>query len=252
MNAREEILEKLRATLERPDLRFPARNPEPLTAATRMTVTQAAGDQDALARRFGEELEKLYGTFEILDTPTEARLALINRLLSWMQEDEQNRKGVVVGAEQARHVLTWSPGALPIPGLESALTDLELHPVAPTDLSDPAVRDSVRHIRYGVTGVIAAFAATGSMLVASGSATARAASLLPLRHIGLIPYSRLYRTMEEWLIERRQAGELELFFRSRANVSMITGPSKSADIEMNLTLGVHGPKFVHAILFNDG
>ncbi|MEX1019020.1 MAG: lactate utilization protein [Litorilinea sp.] len=251
MNTRDELLQKLRATLERSDLRFPPRRVEPLTAATRMTVTQASGSPVELAERFGAELQKLYGTFEVLETPTEARLALINRLLGWMQEEEQTRKGAIVGTEQARQILTWDAGALPIPGLETALADLELEPVAPPDLRDPAVRDRVRHIRYGLTGVVAAFAATGSMLVTSGVGTSRAASLLPIRHIGLVPFSRLYPTAEDWLRERRQAGELEHFFRNRANVSMISGPSKSADIEMNLTLGVHGPKYVHVILFDD-
>lgn len=251
LTTRDEILQKLRSTLERSDLRFPARQVEPLTAATRMTVTHAEGDPVALAQRFGAELQKLYGTFEILETVTEARLALISRLLSWMQEEELNRKGAAIGAGQTRQILMWEPQALPIPGLDAALADLELEAVAPKDTTDPAVRENIRHIRYGVTGAVAAFAATGSMLVTSGGGVPRAASLLPLRHIGLVPFSRLYPTMEAWLLEKRLAGELELFFRSRANVSMITGPSKSADIEMNLTLGVHGPKFVHVILFDD-
>lgn len=251
MSTREDILHKLRTTLDRSDLRFPQRRVEPLTAETRMKVTHAQGGGDELAYRFGQEVEKLYGTFEVLGSPTEARLALINHLLTWIEEDEAQRKGAIVGAEQARHILTWDESALPIPGLTMSLSDLDLHPVSPEDMANPETREQVRHIRYGLTGVVAAFAATGSMLVTSGIGTARSASLLPIRHIGLVPFSRLYPTLEDWLQELRQTGELAFFFRSRANVSMITGPSKSADIEMNLTLGVHGPKFVHVILFND-
>jgi L-lactate utilization protein LutC len=72
---------------------------------------------------------------------------------------------------------------------------------------------------------------------------------LPFRHIALIPFARLYPTMEDWLHEQRQQDKLVNYLRAHANLAMISGPSKSADIEMNLTLGVHGPKFVHAILF---
>jgi hypothetical protein len=89
------------------------------------------------------------------------------------------------------------------------------------------------------------------MLMLAGPGTSRSASLLPFRHIALIPFSSLYRNFEEWLAERREAGTLIDTIRNRSNLTMISGPSKSADIEMNLTLGVHGPKFVHAILFDD-
>ena len=252
MIAREEILAKLRNTLARPDLRFPSPHPEPLTTETRMTVTAADGPATRLAQRFGEELQKLHGTYEVVETATEARLALINRLMAWMTQDEAERKGAVVATGQEHSVLAWDPESLPIEGLGPALADLNLNLVAPAELRTPASREQVRHIRYGISGVEAAFASTGSMLVASGAGTSRAASLLPIRHVGLIPFSRLYPTMETWLAEQRQANHLVDMLRSHANVALLTGPSKSADIEMNLTLGVHGPKYVHVILFSDG
>lgn len=250
-SARDEILQRLRNTLAQPDLRFPPVNPEPLTAETRMTVTDASGGYEQLAERFGRELEALHGSYEIVETATEARLALINRLMAWMEQEQKERKGAVVVTGQEQSVLAWDSGLLPIEGIGPALEDLGLKLVSPTDLRLGAQRDQVRYIRYGITGVEAALAATGSILVVSGIGAGRSASLLPFRHIVLIPFSRLYRTIEEWLAEQREAGMLVDLYRGRANITMISGPSKSADIEMVLTLGVHGPKFIHAILFDD-
>lgn len=250
-SARDEILGKLRGSLARPDLRFPPLNPPALTRETRMTVTRADGGLEELAQRFGEELTALHGTFEIAETPTEARLALINRIMAWIQQEESERKGAVITTGQERTIFAWTANNLPIENLGAALEDLGLKLVMPTTLRTSEEREKVRHIRYGLTGVEAAFAATGSMLMLAGPGTSRSASLLPFRHIALIPFSRLYRNFEEWLAEQRDAGTLVNTFRDRANVTLVSGPSKSADIEMALTLGVHGPKFVHAILFDD-
>ena len=251
MPARDEILNRIRVILSRPDLPFPPAEAPALTAATRMTVTAATGNTLALAQRFGAELEQLHGTYEILESPAETRLALMSRLNAWAEAEEAARKGPKLQTGQDTLLLSWHPDHLPIDGLAESLADVGWTLVYPEDLTTPESREGVRFIRFGLTGVEAAFAATGSMLVLTGAGRSRAASLLPFRHIALIPFSRLYPTIEAWLAERRAKEELVDLLRERAAWNMITGPSKSADIELNLTLGVHGPKFVHAILFDD-
>ena len=251
MSARDEILDRLRGALERTDRHFPPQSTQPLSAATRMTVTSALGDRQALAKRFGAELAKLHGSFEILESPAEARMAVMARLQSWQEEELASRKGPRPISGQERSVLTWPPESLPIPGIDTALADLGYTCVSPPTLYTAESREAVRHIRFGITGAEAAFASTGSILVGTGAQSSRVASLLPFRHIALIPLARLYPTLEDWLHEQREANTLVDYFRARSNVAMISGPSKSADIEMILTLGVHGPKFLHAILFED-
>jgi len=251
MSTRDEILNRIRIILSRTDLPFPPVDAPPLAAETRMTVTSAAGERRALAMRFGAELEKLAGAYEILDSAVEARLALVNRLTDWAAEEEAARRGPKLETGQERTVLSWHADQLPVSGLAETLADLGWKLVSPRELRTPESRDAVRFIRFGLTGVDAAFAATGSLLVISGAGRSRSASLLPFRHVALVPFSRLYPTMEAWLAERRARDELTDLLRTRAAWNMITGPSKSADIELNLTLGVHGPKFLHAILFDD-
>ncbi|NHZ70870.1 MAG: hypothetical protein GWP18_04445 [Proteobacteria bacterium] len=97
-------------------------------------------------------------------------------------------------------------------------------------------------IHIGLTGAEVAFAETGSIVLRSGAGRPRMASLVPLIHIALLSANRIFRSQIHWLTESRTD------IASGANVVYITGPSRTADIEQQLTLGVHGPKALHVIL----
>lgn len=95
----------------------------------------------------------------------------------------------------------------------------------------------------GVTGVFAAIAETGTLMVASGPGTPAAASLLPETHIAVVPVARIVAHMEDgWDLARAELGELP-----RA-VNFISGPSRTGDIDQTIVLGAHGPYRVHMIL----
>ncbi|MFZ1752092.1 MAG: LUD domain-containing protein [Caldilineaceae bacterium] len=251
MPARDDILNRLRTALRQPELRFPPPETRRLTADERMTVGRAEGDRWALAHRFGTELETLHGSFEIVETVAEARMAAIGRLQMWVSEDLDARRTERPEQPGDRDVVIWSPEELPIDGLTPALTDLEFQLIEPQNLHDNDERARVRHARAGITGVDAAFAATGTAVLATGPHKSRAASLTPFRHLLLVPISRIFPTGEDWMAKMRQDGTLTDFLRESRNVTLISGPSKSADLEGILTMGVHGPKVVHAVIFDD-
>ena len=78
-----------------------------------MTVTEATGGPYELAFRFGEELVTLHGSYEIVESPAEARLTLFNRLVEWIDAEDAARKGAVIETHQERSVLSWDPALLP-------------------------------------------------------------------------------------------------------------------------------------------
>lgn len=251
MNARDTILSQLRDTLRQSHLSFPPTETVALSHEERMTVTHAAGDRWALAERFAQELTALKGSCQLVESAAETRLATIARLRTWVEEEREARKTANTELVGEWDVLCWPQALLGIEGLSPALKDLGFQVVEPTDLHDPQQREHIRQIQAGITAVEAAFASTGSFVVGGGGRKSRAASLTPFRHLVLIPFSKLYPTGEAWLTEKRDAGELDEYVRASRNLSIISGPSKSADIEGYLTMGVHGPKVVHAILFDD-
>lgn len=102
-------------------------------------------------------------------------------------------------------------------------------------------------VRVGLSGAPAALAATGSLVLASDTGQYRNASLLPPVHIVIVTTSQIIPDFESWIAEQR-ANQLDHFRRS-SNIVLISGPSKTADIAMELILGMHGPVELHVVWF---
>lgn len=107
-------------------------------------------------------------------------------------------------------------------------------------------RPSTGDDKVGVTGTFCAIAENGTLMLLSGADTHATTSLLPETHIAVVPASRVVRSMEDaWDLMRREHGNLP------RQVNFVSGPSRTADIEMTLVMGVHGPFRVHVVVVSD-
>jgi L-lactate utilization protein LutC len=105
------------------------------------------------------------------------------------------------------------------------------------------LREFAASADVGITRVDAALAETGSLVISSGKWKGRVVSLLSPVHIAFAPVSRLTTDIFTWLVTRQNPWP--------ANTVLVSGPSKTADIEQTLAVGVHGPKRVIVILYRD-
>lgn len=97
--------------------------------------------------------------------------------------------------------------------------------------------------RLGITGAFCAIAETGTLVVVSSPETPTATTLLPDTHVAVLSARDIVPGMEEAFARvRALPGGLP-----RA-VNMISGPSRTGDIEQTIVLGAHGPYRVHILL----
>ncbi|OBA03305.1 hypothetical protein A9P44_20695 [Paenibacillus polymyxa] len=126
--------------------------------------------------------------------------------------------------------------------LEAALPEVRLS----VWNTDPAENWRARAAEADIGIVMAdeAAAYTGSVAVLSAPGKGRSVSLLPTALIILLPVERLRTRLGEILSRFDEAGREQL----PAGIHFITGPSRSSDIENDLTIGVHGPGIVYTLL----
>jgi L-lactate dehydrogenase complex protein LldG len=101
--------------------------------------------------------------------------------------------------------------------------------------------DAAYDLDCGVTDVYAAVAETGSLVIRPDANHGRALSLVPPIHIAIVEPGKIVADLIDLFAQ--------LAAESRApNITLITGPSKTADIEGALVTGVHGPGVVRVYL----
>lgn len=133
---------------------------------------------------------------------------------------------------EGRRVLSWDSTHLPY----------ETGALVADALSGKAPRSAQAMAEVGVTGCDVAVAETGSLVLFAAPGRSRAVSLLPPVHVALVERRNVCFSM----------ADLFEIYRDRltgtAACTVITGPSRTADIELTLTLGIHGPGRVLVIV----
>ena len=117
------------------------------------------------------------------------------------------------------------------------MTDLEIEELGIA----PSTSDIFR-FDVGITTAQAAIAETGTLVLDSVQERHRLVSLVPPFHIALVKASTICETLGEALTLMRKEKEIS------PAITFITGPSRTADIELTLTVGVHGPQALYVIV----
>ena len=123
----------------------------------------------------------------------------------------------------------------------------------PAVYDGPASRNDVRQrlaeSGMGITGADYAIAETGSVVVLPRQGLSRLVSVVPPVHVAIVQPSDIVGTLDDLFALRRleyvrNGGEMGSY------LNFITGPSRTADIEQTIVVGVHGPREVHMVLLN--
>ncbi len=124
---------------------------------------------------------------------------------------------------------------------------------------DPLVKVAREQLRQdfvnagmGISGANIAIAETGGIVIVSNEGNGRLCTTLPPVHVAMVGVEKIVPSMDDALsilkiLSRNATGQ-----RQTSYVSFITGPSRTADIELALAVGVHGPVEQHIILLDNG
>jgi L-lactate utilization protein LutC len=251
------MLTRIRAALGHPSA---ASTPSALSLAELGPVMPEAGDD--LAVKFEAELNQVGGGTYRASTVAEAQQVIARILDSSVSDpatDETTDRRVVLSRNPllqqlgipeclkraSRTVTIW-------PWDESQLFEVS-EPSLGRSNEDEAGRQVFKEECFdataGITGVDFALAESGTLVLSSATEGSQLTSLAPPVHIALYRRAQLVGSLEE-MLERAARSNEGMLGRGRSIV-LVTGTSRTADIEQILIRGVHGPRQIHAILVED-
>lgn len=181
--------------------------------------------------RFCESWRALTGVAEVVHSDQDAVAALMR----WIREENLNR------------LIRWDHPELEGLGIDEALRQDGRTIEVWGRGEHRSMKEIANDAEAGITWVDYAVADTGTLCLFSSPGKARSVSLLPPVHISVFRAGQLVTRIGEVMV---RIDEMNRQNALPAGINFITGPSRSADIENDLSIGVHGPKKVYALIIS--
>jgi len=191
---------------------------DPIGPRPAIYTSRQAESLESETQRFLDEIKKLSAVGQQL-SPKEIDAALKSLVM------EQN----------VRKATVWETPYLRQLGVTEVLNTLGVELVSPN-----ASKYEMAQCELGITEADFLLPETGTLVLKSSTEKPRAVSLLPRTHLAIVRPEMLRADMHQVFAEAKDSNYLVF----------ITGPSRTADIELTVTLGVHGPKNLYVWLMN--
>ncbi|OEF98184.1 LutC/YkgG family protein [Desulfuribacillus alkaliarsenatis] len=191
----------------------------------KLTYVEIADSTDGMIEKFKQELSALNGIVKITNSPDETFQALKQ----------------VLETHGSKKIIAWDDSTLN--GLPLAQLNQQGYEIMTKPNDTIEYKHFAKDADTGITGVNFAVAETGSIVLKAGVGKERSISLLPNFHIAIVKSNQFVkRTADifDYLVKNKES--------LPSSVNFITGPSRSADIEMDLSIGVHGPAQICVII----
>ena len=107
------------------------------------------------------------------------------------------------------------------------------------------IKEEVFNVDAGITSAAGAIAETGALILWPSDKEPRLMSIVPSIHIAVLKADTIHNSLSEVMQQENWPA------RMPTNVLLISGPSKTADIEMTLAFGVHGPRDLIVLILQD-
>lgn len=150
----------------------------------------------------------------------------------------------------AMSVIAWKLDQIDLQNLDALLAEMSVD-VLDTDVRAAEDRSTHLHTlepaQVCLSGVDSAIAESGTLVLRSGPGRPRLASLLAPVHIAVVRADQIVRGLGEALalVQQRYGPDV---FADSSNLMLISGPSRTGDIEQTLVLGAHGPRELHVLI----
>ena len=224
MSAFHKIIANVKSALERAPRVPPPHAP---AAGAIVPVTHDARRTELISQ-FARELEAVGGTFLGVFSPDESK----SRIVALAREIGARNAAVGAG-------VTLDTGAI-VRALEQSGVAV-IQSGANSDAERTAFRERLANCDLGIVEADAAIASTGTLAVVGAPDRPNSLTLLPPANLILVHADRMRPDLAAAIAGIGAA----TFVTNR--VALITGPSRTADIEKMIVLGVHGPKKLYAL-----
>jgi len=121
----------------------------------------------------------------------------------------------------------------------------DLPELVPYDVGVEEIKERVFNVAAGITSTLGGIADTGALVLWSSEEEPRLMSLVPPIHIAILRADQIYNSLLEVMQKENWSANMP------TNAFLISGPSKTADIELTLAFGVHGPKELIVLILED-